>query len=126
MLAPSFLKIFVADLDRAQAFYGAAFGLAEVARFAAPTFDERILSPGETGETGGLALVLCQRRDGQPLNLGDAYGPIGFRVQDLEARHVAVLAAGGVQVVAPRAVGPGRVSLVADLDGHLLELLALP
>lgn len=123
MLAPSFLKIFVADLDRAQAFYGAAFGLAEVARFAAPTFDERILSPGETG---GLALVLCQRRDGQPLNLGDAYGPIGFRVQDLEARHVAVLAAGGVQVMAPRAVGPGRVSLVADPDGHLLELLALP
>lgn len=123
MLAPSFLKIFVADLDRAQAFYGAAFGLAEVARFAAPTFDERILSPGETG---GLALVLCQRRDGQPLNLGDAYGPIGFRVQNLEARHVAVLAAGGVQVMAPRAVGPGRVSLVADPDGHLLELLALP
>jgi lactoylglutathione lyase len=124
MVAPSFLKIFVADLDRAQAFYGVVFGLQERARFSTPHFDERILISGD-GEAGGVALVICQRPGDAAPQLGDAYGPIGFRVKDLEALHGAALAAGGAEMMAPRDVGAARVSLLTDPDGHTLELLSL-
>lgn len=124
MVAPSFLKIFVADLDRAQAFYGVVFGLQERARFSTPHFDERILVSGEVGGSG-VALVIWQRPGDTAPVIGDAYGPIGFRVKGLEALHGAALAAGGAELMAPRAVGSSRVSLVIDLDGHPIELLSL-
>lgn len=124
MVAPSFLKIFVADLDRAQAFYGVVFGLQERARFSTPHFDERILISGD-GEAGGVALVICQRPGDAAHVIGDAYGPIGFRVKDLETLHGAALAAGGAELMAPRVIGAAQVSLVTDLDGHPIELLSM-
>lgn len=122
MSAPAFLKIFVADLDRAQGFYG-VFGMVERVRYAAPDFDERILVDG--GEGGGFSLVLCQRREGVRPSHGDACGPIGFRLPEIEGLHAAALDAGASEVMAPRNLGAAWVSLLTDPDGHQIELLGL-
>jgi lactoylglutathione lyase len=121
--AQAFVKIFVAELQRSAAFYGQALGYAEVARFAVPEFDELILRPAE-GARGG-SLVLCRWKDGRALDLGNAHGPIGFTVTDVDAAHARILAAGGVSKIAPLDVQSSRVAIVADLDGHALELLTL-
>jgi catechol 2,3-dioxygenase-like lactoylglutathione lyase family enzyme len=102
-VAQSFLKIFVADLERSSAFYAAALGLTPGGRMAAPMFDEVILRPPE-GEPGG-SLVLCRWRDERPLELGNARGPIGFSVVDVDAAYGRVLAAGGRAVWRPEAWG---------------------
>jgi lactoylglutathione lyase len=122
-VAQSFLKIFVADLERSSAFYAAALGLTPGGRMAAPMFDEVILRPPE-GEPGG-SLVLCRWRDERPLEPGNARGPIGFSVVDVDAAYGRVLAAGGKSRLAPRSLGPARLAFVVDPDGHELELLDL-
>ena len=114
----SFLKIFVADLDRSAAFY-AALGLAPGGRMAAPAFDELIL------RGSGGSIVLCRWRDGRALERGNANGPIGFMVTDVDAVHDRVVAAGGTSRLSPRSLGAARLAFVADLDGHELELLNL-
>jgi len=121
--AQSFLKIFVAELDRSAAFYAAALGLSPGGRMAAPGFDELILRPPQ-GQSGG-SIVLCCWRDGRALEMGNANGPIGFSVADVDAIHDRVVAAGGTSRLAPRSLGAARLAFVADLDGHVLELLDL-
>lgn len=121
--AQSFLKIFVADLDRSSAFYAAALGLTPAGRMAASMFDEVILRPPK-GEPGG-SVVLCRWRDERPLELGNARGPIGFTVVDVDAAYDRVLAAGGESRLTPRSLGSARLAFVVDPDGHELELLDL-
>jgi catechol 2,3-dioxygenase-like lactoylglutathione lyase family enzyme len=120
--AQTFLKIFVADLDRSAAFYADALGFVPGARFAVEAFEELVLRPGQ-GVRGG-SLVLCRWRDGRPLELGNAHGPIGLKVADVDAAHDQVLAAGGVSRVAPLAIQSSRLAIVHDPDGHALELIA--
>lgn len=120
--AQTFVKIFVADLDRSAAFYGQGLGFVEAARFATETFDELILRPGE-GVKGG-SLVLCCWRDGRVLELGNAHGPIGFRVANVDGVYERIVAAGAVGKIAPVDVQSSRVAIVHDPDGHALELIA--
>lgn len=121
--AQSFLKIFVADLDRSAAFYADALGLVPGGRMAAPAFDELILRAPEG--RGGGSIVLCRWRDGRALERGNANGAIGFSVADVDAVHARALAAGGTSRLSPRSLGAARLAFVVDLDGHELELLDL-
>lgn len=120
--AQSFLKIFVADLERSAAFYAESLGFVAGGRFATEAFDELILRPGE-GVKGG-SLVLCRWRDGRALDLGNAHGPIGLKVSDVDAAYAQVLAGGGSSKVAPLDIQASRLAIVADPDGHSLELIA--
>jgi hypothetical protein len=83
--AQVFVKIFVADLDRSAAFYAAGLGFVAGRPVSAPEFDELILRPGE-GVRGG-SLVLCRWKDGRALALGNAHGPVGLKVDDVDAAH---------------------------------------
>ena len=49
--AQVFVKMFVADLERSAAFYGASLGFVAGGRFSTPEFDELILRPGEVYAT---------------------------------------------------------------------------
>jgi lactoylglutathione lyase len=120
--AQTFLKIFVADLDRSAAFYADSFGFKVGGRFSTEAFDELILRPGE-GVKGG-SLVLCRWKDGRALDLGNAHGPIGLKVADVDAAYARVLAAGGVGKIGPLDIQASRLAIMADLDGHPLELIA--
>jgi predicted enzyme related to lactoylglutathione lyase len=105
----TYFMVMVSDMDRALAFYQAAFGLK--LRF----------SSGEWSELGGRGAVVA-------LHAGRADGPadigLGFEVTDLEEACAAVQAAGGEVVRAPsNREGEGiRLAIVADSEDNRLSL----
>jgi lactoylglutathione lyase len=119
--ALSFVKIFVADLDRSSTFYSRVFGLTVGQNVATPEFDECILRPADGN---GGSLVLCRWKDERALSPGNANGPIGFIVDAVDSVHDAALDAGGVSRMKPVDFGAARVAFVRDPDGHEIELLA--
>lgn len=123
-LAPAFLKIFVGDLDRSVAFYRDCLGFVEAQRMAARDFDEIVMRPG--GEKKGASLVLCRWKDGRTLDLGNAHGPFGFFVEDVDATFAAITGAGGSTHIAPVDFGRSRLAVARDPDGHPIELLQRP
>ena len=119
-LTLSFLKFTVADLPKMQAFYEKAFGMRQQKRLDNPGSTEVILTTDK-----GLDLALVYYKDGRKLTLGNANGPIGFYLKDVDDAYARTMAAGATSKVAPR-TGPGsRVALVTDPEGHDIELLHL-
>jgi predicted enzyme related to lactoylglutathione lyase len=119
-LTLSFLKFTVSDLPRMQAFYEKAFGMRQQKRLDNPGSTEVILTTDK-----GLDLALVFYKDGRKLTLGNANGPIGFYLKDVDDAYARTMAAGATSRVAPRS-GPGsRVALVTDPEGHEIELLHL-
>ena len=117
----SFLKFTVANLADMQSFYEKAFGMTQQKRLDNPGSTEVIL----TGPTTGADLALVFYKDGRKVALGTANGPIGFYLNDVDAAYAKAMAAGGTSKSPPRA-GPGsKVAIVADPEGHDIELLHL-
>jgi predicted enzyme related to lactoylglutathione lyase len=117
----TFLKFTVADLPAMQSFYEKAFGMTQQKRLDNPGSTEVIL----TGPSPGADLALVFYKDGRKVALGTANGPIGFYLQDVDAVYAKAMAAGGVSKSPPRAGGGARVAIVADPEGHDIELLHL-
>ena len=75
---------------------------------------------------GGLDLALQQFKDKRKLALGDAYGEIGFYLQDVDGAYKRALDAGATSRVAPGGGGGLRVAIVLDPEGQPIELLRRP
>ena len=120
-LRVSFLKFTVSDLPAMQAFYEKAFGMTQQKRLDNPGSTEVIL----TGPSPGADLALVFYKDGRKLSLGSANGPIGFYLQDVDGVYAKAMAAGAVSKTAPRTGAGARVAVVADPEGHDIELLHL-
>ena len=120
-LRVSFLKFTVSNLPAMQAFYEKAFGMQQQKRLDNPGSTEVIL----TGPTPGADLALVFYKDGRKLALGSANGPIGFYLQDVDGAYAKAMAAGATSKSAPRTGGDARVAIVADPEGHDIELLHL-
>jgi predicted enzyme related to lactoylglutathione lyase len=116
----SFLKFNVSDLPAMQAFYEKAFGMRQQKRIDSPAFTEVILE-----SPPGADLALVYSKDGRKRTLGDANGPIGFYLKDVDSVYARAMAAGAVSRTAPRTGGGARVALIADPEGHEIELLHL-
>ena len=121
-MRPTFLKFTVSNLPAMQAFYEKAFGMTQQKRLDNPGSTEVILT-SPTAAGADLALVFY--KDGRKVALGTANGPIGFYLQDVDATYAKAMAAGGVSKSAPRTGGGARVAVVADPEGHDIELLHL-
>ncbi len=119
-LSLSFLKFNVSDLPTMQAFYEKAFGMTQQKRLDSPGFTEVILTNPK-----GLDLALVFYKDKRTITLGNANGPIGFYLTDVDAAYQRAMAAGATSRSAPRASPGARVALVADPEGHEIELLHL-
>jgi lactoylglutathione lyase len=119
-LALSFLKFTVSDLPKMQAFYEKAFGMTQQKRLDSPGVTEVILTNPK-----GLDLALVFYKDNRKLTLGNANGPIGFYLKDVDAAYARAMAAGATSQSVPRSAGPARVALVLDPEGHEIELLHL-
>jgi lactoylglutathione lyase len=117
---PAFLKFTVTDLPAMQAFYEKAFGMTQQKRLDNPMNTEVILTSPK-----GADVALVFYKDGRKIALGNANGPIGFYLQDVDAAYQRAMAAGAVSRVAPRTGGGARVALVTDPEGHEIELLHL-
>ena len=119
-LGVSFLKFTVSDLPAMQSFYQKAFGMQQQKRLDNPANIEVILTSGK-----GADLALVFYKDGRKVSLGNANGPIGFYLKDVDTTYARAIAAGGVSRSAPRTAGNARVAIVVDPEGHDIELLDL-
>lgn len=114
----------VLDESRSVAFYQNAFGLTVADRIDFETFTLVYLSNAENDFE--LELTMNKGRE-EAYDLGNGYGHIAFCVDDLEAEHARMEAAG----FAPRKLVDfkhdgkllARFFFVADPDGYQIEVL---
>ena len=114
----------VLDEARSVAFYGQAFGLEVEERLDFESFTLVYLSNAETGFE--LELTINKGR-AEPYDRGDGYGHLAVSVEDVDAEHARLAAAG----LNPRKLvdfAPGgeviaRFFFIADPDGYEIEVL---
>ena len=114
----------VLDEERSVEFYDTCFGLKLAERLDFDAFTLIYLSNSETGTE--LELTVNKDRT-EPYDLGDGYGHIAFSVDDLDAEHARLTAAG----YSPRKLvdfAPGgeviaRFFFIQDPDGYEIEVL---
>lgn len=114
----------VLDEERSVAFYQAAFGLEVAERLPFEEFTLIYMSNPETEFE--LELTVNKART-EPYDLGDGYGHLAFSVDDLDAEHARLEAAG----LAPRKIvdfAPAgdviaRFFFISDPDGYQIEVL---
>ena len=114
----------VLDEERSVRFYETAFGLTSAERLDFESFTLVYLS----NDQASFELELTINKDRtDPYNLGDGYGHLAFCVDDLDAEHARLGAAG----YSPRKIvdfKPGdeviaRFFFVQDPDGYEIEVL---
>lgn len=114
----------VLDEARSVSFYDQAFGLKVADRLDFEGFTLIYLSNPESGFE--LELTVNKGRT-EPYNLGDGYGHFAVSVDDVEAEHARLTAAG----LAPRklvdfqnnGVPVAKFFFIADPDGYQIEVL---
>ncbi|MDB6178578.1 VOC family protein [Paracoccus sp. Z330] len=114
----------VLNEERSVAFYDQCFGLKVAERLDFEGFTLIYLANEESGTE--LELTVNKDRT-EPYDLGDGYGHVAFSVEDVDALHARLEAAG----LAPRKLvdfAPGgeviaRFFFIADPDGYQIEVL---
>lgn len=111
----------VEDLDAAMEFYTDNFDYEELGRWEADTFTNVFLqAPGAHEE--GASLELTYNHDGRSYELGDAWGHIALRVEDVYTAYEELMENGVSDYRDPDSCG-GSYAFVKDPDGHEIELV---
>ena len=99
-----------------------ALGLECTSRTRIDTAGEAIVET--VGKGGKVQFAQQDDRDG-PLDMGNAFWKLYVNTNDIGATHVAALAAGAEEVMAPMRMEqwPTSVSFVKDRDGYLVEFV---
>ena len=114
-----FVKINVSDIDAAEAFYTEALGMKRQREVTDPAVTERMMtSPG-----GSFTLVLFHWTKPRDLDQGNAWGPIGYAVEDLDGAIARIEKAGGSVKRGPFEFGGAKLIFMASPDGHEIELI---
>lgn len=118
-----FVKLVVRDLDAMAGFYERALGLQVSQTIDTPSMTELILR--KPGATQGPMLILYWHKDGRTVNVGNGHGPVGFYVRDVDSAYGHVIAQGAEPLHPPDDAGTMRFALLADPEGHELELISM-
>jgi len=110
----------VEDLDESLDWYTSHLDYEEKGRWEADTFTNVFLGPEDVHDEGAL-LELTYNHDGRSYDMGDAWGHIAVRVEDVEEAY-AELMDGGVEDYRPPEENPGY-AFVTDPDGHEIEIV---
>ena len=111
----------VEDLDAALEFYTDNFGYEELGRWEADTFTNVFLqAPGAHDD--GASLELTYNHDGRSYTMGDAWGHIALRVDDVYEAYDELMEKGVADYRDPDSCG-GSYAFVKDPDGHEIELV---
>lgn len=114
----------VLDEARSLAFYDTAFGLKVADRLDFDSFTLIYLSNAE--QTFELELTVNKGRT-EAYNLGDGYGHLAVSVDDVDAEHARLTAAGlaprKLVDFAPAGSVIARFFFIADPDGYQIEVL---
>lgn len=114
-----FVKLIVADLEAAEAFYASVLGMQRVNEIAGTGFREFVL----VSEGNPVSLILYQHTDGRRSTLGNAHGPLGWMTRDLDALLTHALAHGAVLMTPPTDAHGLRFAFINSPDGHEIELV---
>lgn len=121
-IALRFVKLHVADMADALAFWQTAFGFEVQATYDEPDFLEHVLAVA--GDAHGLSLMLVQSKPAAPLVPGNAYGPLGLMCEDIGVAQERALAAGARATMPITEVAPGvLVCMLETPQGHAVELV---
>ena len=118
-----FVKLVVRELEPMLDFYGRVLGLVAVQTIDTPEMTEKILR--KPGQEAGAGLILYRHKDGREITLGNAYGPVGFYVRDVDAAFAHAVAQGATPERPPWDAGGLRVAFVLDPEGREIELVSV-
>jgi lactoylglutathione lyase len=118
------MMIRVLEEERSVRFYGEAFGLDVADRF---DFESFTLVYLRSPEADFEVELTVNKGRADPYDLGDGYGHVAFAVDDLDAEHARLAAAG----LAPKDIKEfhrdgalmARFFFVEDPDGYKIEVL---
>ena len=116
------VMIRVEDLDESLAWYQEHLGYEEKGRWEADTFTNVNLGPPDAHEDEPY-LELTYNHDGRSYDMGDAWGHIAVRVEDVYDAYEGLMDAGVPDYRDPDSCG-GNIAFVKDPDGHQLELVS--
>lgn len=111
----------VEELEPAVDWYTGHLGYEEKGRSEADTFTLVFLGPADVHEDGAL-LELTYNHDGRSYDMGDAWGHIAVRVQNVYDAYETLMDAGVRDYRDPDSCG-GSYAFVKDPDGHEIELV---
>ena len=118
------MMVRVLDLDRSLRFYEDALGLGVADRLDFETFTLVYLRNAENDFE--VELTLNKGRT-EPYALGEGYGHVAFCVDDLDAEHARMTAAGIAPLPIKEFFGEGallaRFFFIQDPDGYRIEVL---
>ncbi|MBC7800594.1 MAG: VOC family protein [Gemmatimonadaceae bacterium] len=124
MAKPIHSMIRVLEEERSVAFYRAAMGLEIVDRYPFDSFT--LIYMRDPASSFEVELTVNHDRT-EPYQLGDGYGHIAVAVDDLEAEHARMQAAGatpgGIKLLERDGALLGRFFFVKDPDGYSIEVL---
>ena len=110
----------VEDLDEALDWYETHLDYEEKGRWEADTFTNVFLGPEDVHEQGAL-LELTYNHDGRTYDMGDAWGHIAVRVEDVHDAYYELMDEGVEDYRRPED-NPGY-AFVKDPDGHEIEIV---
>ena len=111
----------VEDLDETLDWYESHLDYEEKGRWEADTFTNVYLGPEELHEQGAR-LEITHNHDDREYELGDAWGHIAVRVEDVYDAYEELLDEGVEDYRAPDSCG-GSYAFVTDPDGHEIEIV---
>ncbi|QLG28636.1 VOC family protein [Halorarum halophilum] len=111
----------VEDMDEAMEFYTGHFGYEEKDRWDADTFTNVHLGPADAHEDSAT-LELTYNHDDRTYDMGDAWGHIAVRVDDVYDAYEELMDAGVDDYRDPDSCG-GSYAFVKDPDGHEIEIV---
>lgn len=117
----TFVKLTVADIDAATAFFEEGFGLTHADTVDTPGFREHMM----TGAKGSTTIVLFHWKDGREIDTGNGYGPVGMISRDLDAALARAVSAGAKQKGETVTFGPARIAFVQTPEGHEIEIMQM-
>ena len=111
----------VEDLDEALDWYQGHLDYEEKGRWEADTFTNVFLAPADVHEEGAV-LELTYNHDGRSYEMGDAWGHIAVRVDDMYDAYEQLMDEGVEDYRDPDSCG-GSYAFVKDPDGHEVEIV---
>jgi lactoylglutathione lyase len=111
----------VEDLDEAVDWYRTHLGYEEKSRWEAETFTNVFLGPEDVHERGAL-LELTYNHDGRSYTMGDAWGHVAVRVENVYDAYEELVDGGVEDYRDPDSCG-GSYAFVKDPDGHEVEVV---
>ncbi|GGC74485.1 VOC family protein [Chelatococcus reniformis] len=119
----AFVKFVVGDLEAMASFYQRIFGFEVAQTIELADATELVLR--RPGDDNGFSLILYGPHDRRPVAVGDAHGPLGLYVRDVDAAYAYAVDAGAKAHRPPFDTGPMRAAFVLDPEGRELELLSI-